>query len=88
MGQKLHFSRQHRDCGTQNVCLSKITPFCLGIFHIQLPREGIWDKNCIFEDNIEIWVVETLISDPLLSWNFSNPTTLRGDMGQKLHFSI
>ena len=45
-------------------------------------------QNCIFKDDIEVWVHKTFLlrSDPLLSWNFSNPTIWRGNMGQKLHF--
>ena len=41
-----------------------------------------------FQENIGVGTQNICLEKtyPLLSWNFSNLTTWRGDMGQKLHF--
>ena len=45
-------------------------------------------KNYIFKDNIGLSIQNIHLKNyPLLLYNLSNPTTWRGDMGQKLHFS-
>ena len=64
--------------------------FLSGIFQMQLLVEEIWGRNCIFQDNIRLWVLEVFVLEkitPFFSCDFSNVTTWRGDMGQKLHFS-
>ena len=68
----------------------KTTPFCHGIVQIKLFGEEIWHKNCIFQDNIGHGYSKNSPwkkNNHLLSWIFfSNLTTWRGYMEQKLHF--
>ena len=66
MGQNLHFSGSHRAVQTQNLCLEKMIHFCLRIVQIWLFGEEIWDKNCIFQHNIGMWVLKIFFSNEWL----------------------
>ena len=50
----------------------------------------ILGKNCIYQDIIGSGHSKHLSTknDPLLSWNFSNLATWRGDIGQKLQWGV
>ena len=58
------------------------------MFQVQLLGEEIWGKICIFLDYIGVGYSKHLLqkSDPLLSWNVSNQTMWRGNMGKTAFF--
>ena len=62
MGQKLHFSRYHKAVGTQNIPLN-MNPIVFEFFKSDylLLGEEMWHTNCIFQDNIALWVLKTFI---------------------------
>ena len=69
-GAKSAFFKKTQGCGYTKHSSRKMTPFCHGMFQIQLLEEEMWGKNCIFQNNIGVWVLKTFISknDPF-SWN-------------------
>ena len=57
----------------------------LGIFQIRLHGEEIYWAKTAFLKITRVLILKTFVlkkKDPILSWNFSNLTTWRGDMGQ------
>ena len=40
------------------------SPFCLAIVQIWLLGQEIWGKNCLFQDNIGLWVLKMFVYKP------------------------
>ena len=88
----------HKNCIFQDhigLCKLKIfvsnewLHFVFRVFKSNYLERRYGAKTTFFQDRIQLCLHEMFTSknDPLLSWNFSNLTTWRGDMGQQLHFS-